>query len=247
MRIFISYRRDDSLAHSLALARGLGDSAIDGQPCELFFDIEAIAPGVNFVQAMTKAVKSSDVALAIIGRHWLVTDGSRRLDAADDPVRLELRTAIETATPLVAVLVDRGTMPKAADLPADIRDVTRSKVVELREKAFDADLARLVSTIGGFPRRSSGPAPATLRLVSDSSGWLTTGDRYDVQVDGKKIGLLHSGPTPMDFVVPAGRHAVRLRRGLRWSDPVTVTVRPGQRTELGYEVGLMKIVLRARS
>ena len=38
----------------------------------------------------------------MIGRHWLVTDGVRRLDAPADPVRVELRTAIATKVPLIA-------------------------------------------------------------------------------------------------------------------------------------------------
>ena len=57
-------------------------------------------------------------ALTVIGRHWLVTDGVRRLDAPADPVRVELRTAIATKVPLIAVLVDHGVLPSASDLPA---------------------------------------------------------------------------------------------------------------------------------
>jgi hypothetical protein len=136
-----------------------------GEACEVFIDVDDISPGRDFVEAMTTALESSDVARAVIGRHWLVTDVIRRLDGPTDPVRVERRTAIETKTPLIAVLVDRRVLPSASELPADIRGVTTAETVQVRDDTFDAYVARLISTIGGFERRSAHePAPAVLRL-----------------------------------------------------------------------------------
>jgi hypothetical protein len=248
MRVFVSYRRRDSGGHLPALKQILEESAIHGEACELFIDLDIIHPGRDFVNAIVAALKTSDVALALMGRHWLTEDGRRRLDEVDDPVRMELRTAIEMKTALLAVLLDRGAMPPPSELPPDIRDITRAKVIRLRDEAFDRDAAALVSAIGGFERRAPrGPAHATLRLVNEGTGWLGSGDQYNVRVDGRDVGLLLTGSGPTEFVLPPGRHSVRLQRGLRWSGTVAVTLRPGQAVSLAYEVRLLKIVLRDKT
>jgi hypothetical protein len=245
MRVFISYRRRDSGGHVPAIKQILEDSTIHGDGCELFIDLDIISPGRDYLDAIVSALKTSDVALALVGRHWLVEDGVRRIDAADDPVRMELRTAISLKTPLVAVLLDRAAMPSAAELPADIREIARAKCVRLGDETFDQDAAALVSTIGTFtPRSPHGPAPATLRLVNEGTAWLASGDQYNVYVDDRKVGLLVSGSGPTEFVLPPGRHSVRVHRGLRRSETVIVTLKPGQPAGLGYEIGIWKISLR---
>src|SRR3954469_24968280 len=89
-RIFISYRRDDS-----AYAAGwLFDRLVDEfGPEQVFKDVDSIALGDDFVDAITAAVSSMDVLLALIGDKWLgMVDehGERRLDDPDDFVRLEI-------------------------------------------------------------------------------------------------------------------------------------------------------------
>jgi hypothetical protein len=245
MRVFISYRRRDSGGHVPAIRQVLKGSSIHGQACELFIDLDVISPGRDYVDVIASSLKTSDVALALVGRHWLVEDGVRRIDAADDPVRMELRAAISTKTPLVVVLVDRAAMPSASDLPADIREVARAKVVKLRDETFDQDAVVLVDTIREFPSRSPhAPAPAALRLVNDGTAWLASGDQYHVYVDDRKVGLLVSGSGPTEFILPPGRHSVRVQRGLRRSETVTVTLEPGRPAPLGYEIGIWTISLR---
>jgi hypothetical protein len=245
MRIFISYRQKDSGGHVLALTDALREAQIHGDACELFVDVETISPGRDFVKTMIDALEKCDVALAVIGRRWLVTEGVRRLDREDDYVRMELRTAAKTRTPVIAVLVDRATMPKAPELPPDLKYLADVEVVPIRDETFDADVARLTAAVGRVERRSpSGPAPATLRLVDAGTGWLASGDQYQVYVDGRKIGLLCSGSAPTEFALPPGRHSVQLRRGLRSSPSVPVAVKPGQQVSLAYEIGLLGIALR---
>jgi hypothetical protein len=244
MRVFISYRRRDSGGHVPAIKQVLAEATIRGEACELFIDLDIISPGRDYLDAIDAALKTSDVALALVGRHWLVEDGVRRIDAADDPVRMELRAAISMKTPLLAVLVDRAAMPSAAELPADIREIAHAKAVKLRDETFDQDAAVLVSTIAGFKSRAANaPAPATLRLVNDGTAWLASGDQYHVYVDDRKVGLLVSG-SATEFVLPPGRHSVRVQRGLRRSETVTVTLKPGQTAPLGYEIGIWRISLR---
>jgi len=48
VRVFISYRRNDSGGHVQALARTLQDSLIAGEACEIFIDVDDISPGARF-------------------------------------------------------------------------------------------------------------------------------------------------------------------------------------------------------
>jgi len=48
-------------------------------------------------------------------------DGSRRLGGRDDFVRLKTAEALRCNFPVIPVLVDGGTMPKADQLPEDLK------------------------------------------------------------------------------------------------------------------------------
>jgi hypothetical protein len=63
-RIFICYRRRDARD----LAGRIYDSLVTqfGED-DIFMDVDAIEPGLDFVQEITKAVASCDVLLAVIG------------------------------------------------------------------------------------------------------------------------------------------------------------------------------------
>ena len=57
-RIFISYRRDDSAGHTGRLYDRLSDHfGVD----QVFMDVDTIAPGRNFVDAVRQAVGDCDV------------------------------------------------------------------------------------------------------------------------------------------------------------------------------------------
>ena len=236
MRIFISYRRADSEKQVRKLDKSLAETLLLGEACETFLDVDTIAPGRDFVDAMTSAMKSCDVALAVIGSHWLLPEGRDRLADPQDPVRVELRTAIGTRVPVVVVLVDGAVQPGAAELPHDITAVAAAPSVALEKDGSDRCVAELMSILTGLERRSGRtPAPGTLRLVCDNTGWLASGDRRHVQIDGKNVGLLLTGTTG-EFAVAAGTHTVRLGRGLMWSDAVTVSLRPDKVTMLTYKI-----------
>ena len=72
-RIFLSYRRDDSGGYAGRLLNRLSQHF---GPDNLFMDIDTIAPGLDFVEAIENAVGPCDVLLAVIGRQWRTsTDG----------------------------------------------------------------------------------------------------------------------------------------------------------------------------
>jgi hypothetical protein len=66
------------------------------------------------------------VMLVMIGRQWTKLaddDGRRRLDDTLDHVRVEIATALKLGVSVVPLLVQDASMPKAKDLPDDIRDL----------------------------------------------------------------------------------------------------------------------------
>src|SRR4051812_47748899 len=118
--IFICYRRDDSAGHTGRLRDAL---AAEFGADQIFRDLDTIAPGDDFVQAMSHGIASCTVFLAIIGRNWLTAAdraGRRRLDDPADHVRAELTEALRRGVRVVPVLVQGAPMPAAADLPEAI-------------------------------------------------------------------------------------------------------------------------------
>ena len=122
-RIFISYRREDSAGHTGRLFDRLSDHfGLD----QVFMDVDTIAPGRNFVDAVRQAVGGCDGLVAIIGREWLAISaatGGRRLDDEGDLVRLEVATALERGIRVIPVLVQGTQMPGADDLPEALKEL----------------------------------------------------------------------------------------------------------------------------
>src|SRR6185369_5242158 len=94
-RMFISYRRDDSGGYAGRLSDIL--AARYGHH-QTFMDLEDIEGGDDFTAVIDKTVGQCSVLLAVIGDRWLTLterDGSRRIDAPGDFVRLEIVKALE--------------------------------------------------------------------------------------------------------------------------------------------------------
>ena len=103
--IFISYRRDDSKVH---VGRLYDTLASRFSPQNIFIDLKDIVPGEDFADVIEKAVSSSAVLLAVIGKRWLYRpDGTKRaLDSEKDFVRLEIETALNRQVQVIPVLVN---------------------------------------------------------------------------------------------------------------------------------------------
>ena len=96
-KVFISYRRSDSLA---ATGR-LYDRLNTAYPGMFFRDVSGIGVGVDFAKEIERAVSSSVALIAVIGPAWATesVDGKRRLEDPDDFVRLEVLNALKTGHP----------------------------------------------------------------------------------------------------------------------------------------------------
>jgi TIR domain-containing protein len=103
-KIFISYRREESRWSAGRLYDRLC-ARFDRK--QIFMDIDAIAPGDDFIKAIEKTTGECDVLIAVIGAHWLTSkdeQDSRRIDNAEDFVRREIATALKREIQVIPVL-----------------------------------------------------------------------------------------------------------------------------------------------
>ena len=121
-------------------------------------DVTDIEAGVDFVEALQRAVGSCDVLIAVLGREWLTCkdrNGRRRLDDPHDFIRLEIGTALARNVRVIPVLVEGAVMPSASELPPDLEGLTRRQAVELRDSRWNADVESLATVLDRVldPRR----------------------------------------------------------------------------------------------
>jgi hypothetical protein len=142
--IFISYRRADSdgWAGRLrdALRARFGDL--------VFQDVDNIPDGEIFSDVIDRALRECDVALVVIGPAWASArdeQGRPRLDNEDDWVRIETREVLNHKDKIrvIPVLVGGAVLPKVADLPEDLRPLTKRQAREIRSNTWDSDVALL--------------------------------------------------------------------------------------------------------
>jgi hypothetical protein len=146
-RIFMSYRRDDTDYPAAWLFTELVRHFDRDQ---VFKDVDSIELGDDFVEVITRAVASCDVLLALIGRRWLTIagrDGRRRLDNADDFVRLEIEAALTRNVRVIPILVEAAQMPRADELPTSLAKLARLQALELSSSRFGLDIQRLLKTL----------------------------------------------------------------------------------------------------
>lgn len=168
-RIFISYRRADSAAitgriYERLVARYRIES--------VFRDIDDIPYGRDFRDHVKTALDGCDIVLAIIGPHWIGLDSaghSRRLAEPDDPVRIEIESALESGAYVIPVLVEGAGIPRPDELPHSLQNLRRLNAATIDSgKDFDHHSERLLHAMDGiltakgkFVRKFPRWAPAT--------------------------------------------------------------------------------------
>jgi hypothetical protein len=174
IKLFVSYRRADTQHVAGRFADKVSDRF------QVFMDIDAIPPGVDFTDYVRRAVGSCDVLLAFIGDRWteaVDAAGHRRLDDPADWVAEEIRTALTRDVRVIPVLVDGATLPDPELLPASLRPLTTRQALPLRHASFSADAARLITAVQAAaaaqpedatayaPRWEAAPPPPAVQVV----------------------------------------------------------------------------------
>ena len=164
-RVFISYRRDDAAGYAgrleEALERRLGRGSV-------FRDVLDIAPGADFVEAIRQRLAGAQTVLVLIGPRWAGGEapGARRIDDAQDFVRLEVQEALASGAHVIPLLLPGARMPAEAELPAPLQSLTRRNALNLSDTHWDADIARLTDCIGIEPRRPRWPLVAGVAVLA---------------------------------------------------------------------------------
>ena len=210
-RIFISYRREDSLPYAGRLFDGLAARFGDDQ---VFMDIDTILPGEDFIAVIERKVDSCDALLAIIGNQWATsTDarGRRRIDNPDDYVRLEIATALRRRVRVIPVLVQGAPMPGPDELPPPLQRLARHNALEIDNKRWRVDVARLVQALERPADVAAAPDHATPPSFGPSAmdGWSKDGDRSSALPEGRSP-TRRRPTTPLDRPRTARRLAFRV-------------------------------------
>jgi hypothetical protein len=176
--IFVSYRRDDS-RH--AAGRLLDRLRLTFGAHQVFMDVDNIAPGVDFVRAISDQVAGCDVMLVIIGPGWVDARdeyGRRRLDNPNDFVRVEVEVALDRGVLVIPVLVDGASIPFEDELPPSLRPLVRRQSVRLAHERFGSDADSLVKSLSGHVKpagKSGAPRSPSATPTEGSVGLATLG------------------------------------------------------------------------
>lgn len=154
LSVFLSYRREDSAGYSGRLCEHL--TSVFG-PEQVFMDVQDIAPGQDFAEAIEKTISACQVVVVIIGPRW-VEDLKERV-GKDDFVRHEVSVALRRNITVIPVLVGGCAMPSAAELPESLAALSRRQAVEIRDARFEDDAKVLVDAL----RQGQGLSPVSAR------------------------------------------------------------------------------------
>jgi hypothetical protein len=145
-RVLLSYRREDSAPYAGRLYDHLSERF--GRD-NVFMDVATIRPGQDFSTAIEQSVTACDALVAVIGRGWLSSsdDKGRRLDRADDFVRMEIAVALSRRITVIPALVGGAAMPRSEQLPDDLSGLSRRQAIEISDTRFHQDVDRLIEAL----------------------------------------------------------------------------------------------------
>jgi len=166
--VFISYRKDDTRAWAIALrdhlARTLGER-------QIFFDVDSMNAGTWRTQ-IDRALDRCSVVLVLIGPRWVAaTDaaGRQRVSLSDDVHRMEIASALRRpGITVVPVLVDGAALPKADELPDDLRGLLECQTSEIADGpgVRATSLRRLTSLVDELSGQRRGRRHALAAVVA---------------------------------------------------------------------------------
>ena len=169
-RIFISYRRADSVQYAGRLCDALVQHF--GRD-HVFLDLDTISPGEDFREVIRHTCSSCEVLLAVIGKQWATAcdkNGERCLSSIRDYPRLEIATALESGLRVIPVLVGGAEMPDESLLPEEVKPLLFRNAWEISDNRFHQDAQLLIEALKksskSLPAVPPEPAPAVRQRPS---------------------------------------------------------------------------------
>ncbi|MEO0983415.1 MAG: TIR domain-containing protein [Pseudomonadota bacterium] len=160
--VFISYRREDSAGVTGRIYDHL--VRLYGRQ-EVFMDVDAIEPGLDFVDVLSERVSQCQTLLAVIGPNWAGrggADGVRRIDQPEDFIQIEVAAALGRGVRVIPVLVDGAVMPAMNDLPEPLKPLARRNALQVDHARFANDMETLENVLNKLigPAEPAAPEPA---------------------------------------------------------------------------------------
>ena len=164
-KIFVNYRRDDERAFAARIRDRL--AAAFGIP-HVFMDVDNLLAGQRFDKELEKALAETDVFIAVIGPRWLDLFKARTAADERDYVREEIAAALAKGITVIPVMIERAALPRAAELPDDIREMVLHHKHDIGHEYFGRDVEGLVTAIrAGRKALQAATKPGTgMRSVS---------------------------------------------------------------------------------
>jgi hypothetical protein len=208
-KIFINYRRDDAGGFAGRLSDTLANYF--GRD-RVFRDVTDIDYGHDFEQVIDQKLSESGAVVVLIGDKWSsVTneEGQRRLDDPADYVSREISAALQSAVPVVPVLIGDANMPRQDELPEKLGALTRRNAMTITDERWDFDVTRLAKVLaidvpGSVAQRQLDVLKSLALLLLLASGTFAT-VVFCAAVKGwapPGIGLREAGFTPLASAVP---------------------------------------------
>ena len=145
-KVILSYRRSDSEVITGRIRDKLANHyGEDG----VFMDTESIPLGFDYRKQIKDALLKNKVFIAVIGPKWLGGSGREaRINEENDPVRIEVETALQPGLPIIPVLVSGATIPKATELPQSLQSLCYLNGTEVDGGGdFHLHMGRLIQAI----------------------------------------------------------------------------------------------------
>jgi tetratricopeptide (TPR) repeat protein len=146
--VFINYRRSDAAGMAGRLFDRL-EQEFSGD--QLFFDVDNIPPGKDFVAYLNDKVGGCDVLLAVVGPDWQSQLDKQEYketgEQTEDFVRIEIEAALSQSKTVIPVLVSGAEMPRKEDLPEALQPFARRNAVRLSHERFKADAAGITNAL----------------------------------------------------------------------------------------------------
>ena len=147
-KIFVNYRRDDVPGDARGVCDGLAQKF--GRAC-LFMDVDNLLVGQRFDVELAKALDACDVLIAVLGPRWMDLLRARQGGSERDYVREEIAAALKRGIVVIPVRVGRDgampALPRAEDLPEDIRELVLYQKIDVAHERFRRDIAELTRGI----------------------------------------------------------------------------------------------------
>ena len=144
--IFLSYRRADTAAQTLALKLELENNL---RAVQVFMDNGSISAGDKFPDQINNALDEASLVIAVIGKSWVgavAENGTRRLDDPDDWVFREVFYSLQNKSgAFLPIFIDDTPSLAKEELPEKLKDLANLQALRITTVNWDSSITYLLN------------------------------------------------------------------------------------------------------